>query len=436
MTTPPVVVVGGGLAGLAAAARLAKAGHSVELYEQRPQLGGRWAAYELSAGGILVDDAPGVLRFPAPWRDLFRKSGRPLEAELARSGHALVSAEPLRLVFADHTPFTLPTDRGEQFAAMTDAYGRTVAQRWRDLVDRLDDVWQVLRPLGLELELRPDRLTKSVRRSLLAHRSLADLAATAGHPHLTALVRSVAYQQGSTPERTPAFVAVELSILRTFGRWHVETTANSPERSAGRTSVLVDALVARLALRKVTVHLGHRVEGIVVRDGRAAGVTTPQGESAAAAVISTVDPWTLQSLLPPGRARLAVSGRPGWRRPRPALAPAVTHRLVTAPAPRMIEKMTLSADGVPQISYLRPVGERSVSSVHDFGSAVAAPGAGLAWRGFASWRDRPPVTAAIPGLFSAGPFSAAGPGPSQTILSGALASYASHDLLEPSPPTG
>ena len=43
----PVVVIGGGLAGLAAAARLAKAGHQVELYERSETLGGTWAPYRL-----------------------------------------------------------------------------------------------------------------------------------------------------------------------------------------------------------------------------------------------------------------------------------------------------------------------------------------------------------------------------------------------------
>ena len=78
-----VAVVGGSLPGLAAAARLAKVGHSVVLHEARPVLGGRWAE-----PGVLPD----VLDFPAPWRDLFKKSGRPLSAELARAGLDLVPA--------------------------------------------------------------------------------------------------------------------------------------------------------------------------------------------------------------------------------------------------------------------------------------------------------------------------------------------------------
>ena len=69
----PVVVIGGGLAGLAAAARLAKAGHQVELYERSETLGGTWAPYRLPSGAT-VDDAPSIIGFPAPWRDLFRKA--------------------------------------------------------------------------------------------------------------------------------------------------------------------------------------------------------------------------------------------------------------------------------------------------------------------------------------------------------------------------
>src|SRR5829696_2711626 len=187
MERPPVAVIGGGLTGMAAAARLAKLGHRVELYEKAAALGGAWAPHQL-LDGVLVDDAPAVFSFPAPWRDLFRKSGRPLEAELARLGYALVPADPPRLIFADGFDLILPTDRGEQYVTMRLAYGSGVAGRWRDLLDRLDDVWQAMRPLGLESELpaRP-RLTRRLRQRLLHRRTLADLAADLAHPHLRPL---------------------------------------------------------------------------------------------------------------------------------------------------------------------------------------------------------------------------------------------------------
>ena len=280
----PYVVVGGGLAGMAAAARLAKAGHAVELYEKSDRLGGRWAPYAL--GSVTVDDAPAVLGFPAPWRDLFRKSGRPLEAELTRAGYRLEPADPATVVFSDGTELCWPSDRGEQLSALTAAYGRPVAERWRDLVDRLDGVWQALRPLGWEAELRGRRqLTRDVRRRLLGRQSLARLGRDLAHPHLEALVRSVAYRQGSVPERTPALAAVDLSLDRTFGRWQVQ---GSDE--AGRSSVLIEALAGRLALRKVTVHLNTPVQRLERRDGRVA-VWAGDEQRPAAAVVVNADPW-------------------------------------------------------------------------------------------------------------------------------------------------
>lgn len=435
------MVIGGGLAGLAAAARLAKAGHQVEVHERRSSLGGTWAPYVLDPyarhpAEVLVDDAPCVLGFPAPWRDLFRKSGRPLEAELARTGFALVPAGPQTVVFADGASMLWPTDRGEQFTTVSASYGPAVAGRWRDLVDRLDDVWQTLRPLGLELELRPERLTKAVRRQLLAQLSVAQLAESAGHPQLTALVRSLAYRQGSTPERTPALAAVELSVRRTFGRWQLAPLKAGDGSDLGRSSVLVEALAARLALRKVTVRLNSPVSSIAVRDGRAVGIATAEGERPAAAVITTVDPWQAAELLPgAGWTRsIKAANRGGLRGLRPAAAPTITHQLVEEQVETVCETVSLTATGVPVVTYLRPSGNderHSVRTVHDFASTVPKPGYGLAWRGFASWGRRPPITTSVNGLFAAGPFSAGGSGASQTILSGALASYACHDLLAP-----
>ena len=75
-----VVVVGGGFGGLASAARLAKLGHDVTLAERLPRLGG--AVGLLEQDGFTWDTGPAATLLPAVVRDLFRKSGRPLEREL------------------------------------------------------------------------------------------------------------------------------------------------------------------------------------------------------------------------------------------------------------------------------------------------------------------------------------------------------------------
>jgi squalene-associated FAD-dependent desaturase len=56
---PDVIVAGGGLAGLAATAALASAGHSVKLFEARPFLGGRATSYEID--GETIDNCQHLL---------------------------------------------------------------------------------------------------------------------------------------------------------------------------------------------------------------------------------------------------------------------------------------------------------------------------------------------------------------------------------------
>src|SRR5215203_5675607 len=47
---PSVIVAGGGLAGLAAAAALGGAGYTVDLFEAKPYLGGRATSYTIPTG--------------------------------------------------------------------------------------------------------------------------------------------------------------------------------------------------------------------------------------------------------------------------------------------------------------------------------------------------------------------------------------------------
>ena len=407
-----VAVVGGGLAGLAAAARLAKMGHAVHLHEAQDQLGGGWAPYVLPGTEVLVDDAPGVLGFPAPWRDLFRKSGRPLEAELARLGYGLVPAPPATYRFADGSALVLPSDRGEQHEALRHAYGPGPAARWEHLVDGLGAVWQALRPLGLEEPYRPRAVTRAVARRLWSRRSIADLAETIAEPHLRAVVRSVAYRQGTTPERAPALAAVVLFADRTFGRWQVAPVA--PEGDLGRTSVLVEALAARLALRGVEVRLGSRVETVydLERTDR---------------VVLAVDPWSAATIAPEAMDRAA---RRALRTLSPARLPGAVHQVIvgrdldTPDLDGVREEVALDGTGIPLVETVRRLGGRLVRTTLDHHDVHPQPGAGLDPSGFSGWRRRPGTTAGDDRFAVAGAASPAGSSPSAVVQTGALAAYA------------
>src|SRR6478736_9069217 len=73
-----VIVIGGGLAGLAAAAALGSAGHSVKVLESRPFLGGRATSYEVGNGeeAEFIDNCQHILlRCCVNLLDFYRRLG-------------------------------------------------------------------------------------------------------------------------------------------------------------------------------------------------------------------------------------------------------------------------------------------------------------------------------------------------------------------------
>lgn len=419
MSEDPVAVVGASLAGLAAAGRLAKQGHRVLLFEATDVLGGRWARL-----GAL----PPVFTLPAPWRDLFRKSGRPFDIELARTGHALVAAPPATHSFADSTSLVLPTDRGEQWTVLTRAWGGPAATRWRDLLDELDDRWQVLRRLGLEDEFTDADLTPQRRQALRLNRTVEQLARRIGHPQAAALIRSTAWRIGSEPARAPEFVAVRLALERTFGRWQL----TRDERPVPATELL-DLLTARLELRRVDVRAGEPVTAL-----RPGVVVTGSGEIAVRAIVSAVNPWEYLRLT--GAAERTLRRRTSWT--RPAFAPLVTvtdEQRVGFTTDQRAERDPLSTTGADlrvhesvqhsrtgvRISYRLPGQE----VVHDFTACSPAPGFGTRWTSSRTWLRLPPLRAATATVFTASASSRGGNDPWAQLLSGALATYVVHEAL-------
>ncbi|TXT54529.1 MAG: Phytoene desaturase (lycopene-forming) [Candidatus Thorarchaeota archaeon] len=69
-----IVVIGGGLGGLAASIRMQAAGHSVTLLEKRHQLGGRAGVFERK--GYVFDTGPTILTPPMVVDDLFQTAGK------------------------------------------------------------------------------------------------------------------------------------------------------------------------------------------------------------------------------------------------------------------------------------------------------------------------------------------------------------------------
>ena len=73
---PDIIIVGGGLAGLAAAAALGGAGFRVELLERRPILGGRASSWEVPGTEATIDNCQHLLFWCCTnLRDFYKRLG-------------------------------------------------------------------------------------------------------------------------------------------------------------------------------------------------------------------------------------------------------------------------------------------------------------------------------------------------------------------------
>ena len=283
--TPDAVVIGAGPNGLVAANLLADAGWSVVVLEAEPEPGGAVRSGELTEPGFVHD------RFSA-FYPLGAASPVIKKLELERYGLAwrrspLVLAHPL----ADGRCPVLSTDLDETCASL-DAEVPGDGDAWRrlyglwervggPLVDALMSPFPPVRAgARMAAKLGPAGLLRFARFSLLSVQRLAEEEfAGDGGP---LLLTGAALHTDLAPDSSASSIFGWL--LCGLGQ---QVGFPVPEGGAGR---LTAALVARLEARGGRVVCNTRVRRILVRDGRAVGVVTADGDEVAAgrAVVADV----------------------------------------------------------------------------------------------------------------------------------------------------
>ena len=312
-----VVVVGGGYAGLATAARLAKTGHDVTLLERGDTLGGALGSVE--ADGYRWDAGPTSTLLPAVLRDLFRKTGRPLERELE-----LVPLETVRTHrFVDGSELALPGgSRSAQLRAVEEL-SPGEGQRWLDHVAAYTEDWEVLRRGYLEEPWDRTALPRDLRERLDSRESLQRrLRRTLKDDRLRDVAAHPFVADGHAPRDVPAWMGLVAYLEQRFGSWTVP----------GGMARVGEVLAGRMSTRGVDVRLGTSVHDVVVRGGRAVAVSTDAGEVDAEVVVCAIDPRRLPAL-----AELV-------KRTMPAIPPVVCHVGLVGDLPEVPHELVLHGD--------------------------------------------------------------------------------------------
>ncbi|MCW2616531.1 MAG: UDP-galactopyranose mutase [Frankiales bacterium] len=299
-----VVVIGAGVGGLAAAARLAHLGHDVTVCEASESVGGKLGLVEAdtSSGGFRFDTGPSLVTMPQVFRDLFEDTGG------WPRGLALEPLEPLaRYRFADGTAFDASSDLDEHCARLDAALGDGNGDDWRAFTARAKRVWDASRGPFLESPLDGPRTI-----ARLAARQPRDVSAIApgrslrslGRRHLrdprlrTYLDRYATYT-GSDPRRAPAALAAVPYVEQAYGGWYV----------TGGLHRLGEAVRDRAVECGAVLRLGAEVVRIERTAGHACGVVLADGEHLPAdVVVANADAATVYGSLvdaPTAARRLA-----------------------------------------------------------------------------------------------------------------------------------
>lgn len=314
-----VVVIGGGVAGLATAALLASRGHSVDLLEKNDELGGRVGRFERD--GFRFDTGASWYLMPEVFEHFFSLLGTSSDAELE-----LTVLDPsYRVFFEGHSqPLDVRPDRGHNRALFEslergagdrfDAYLRSAEETYdvalrRFLYSNFDSPSALLHP---DVVRRTRTLSRLLTRSLGSH-----VAAQFSDNRLRQVLGYPAVFLGSSPSRAP-------SMYHLMSRLDLGDRVLYPQGGFTRLIEVIATLARRHGAR---LHTGTPVTGILTRDGSRGGRARVTGVEHAVdgdrdrltlqadVVVGAADLHHLETaLLPPS---LQTHPVPVWRRRSP-----------------------------------------------------------------------------------------------------------------------
>ena len=274
-----IIVIGAGIGGMTAAARLARAGHEVSIYEASTRTGGKCRTEWI--GRYAFDTGPSLLTIPAVFRDFFQRTGQHMGQVLE-----LEAVDPsFDYRFADGKQVTFTNlNRKKTLEAISESFGDEAAAQWDSALLRAESMWAVSREPFVESELRSiwsllkrRHILRDLR--IIAPRAtLRDFAFT--DSHISAIMDRYATYSGSDPRKAPAVLSTIAFIEEAFGAWHIK----------GGIGTLAERITERCEKLGIQIYLNSPIQEIVIEQGAARAIIDGDGRRIEAdAIISNVD---------------------------------------------------------------------------------------------------------------------------------------------------
>ncbi|MEX2670688.1 MAG: phytoene desaturase family protein [Phycisphaeraceae bacterium] len=282
-----IIVIGGGLAGLASACTLAARGYAVTLLEKNAWLGGK--AAPLAEAGFRFDMGPTILTMPKMLRRIFAEAGRDMNASLTLhrldpqwrcffdDGAVLDLREQTKTMQQELTRFGLDARQTRQYEAFI-----RYAERLHDISER----FFFYKPIGSIRDMMDPgrsfnaRTLSDVISMRMGHSVAGTIRKYIGDDRVAQMLDHITQYVGSSPYNAPAILCGIASMQVNEGIWYPQ----------GGTRAVPEALIDLAVSLGVDLRTGVGVDRILSSGGRVTGVVTDDGQTQpCAAVVSNMD---------------------------------------------------------------------------------------------------------------------------------------------------
>ena len=305
-----IIVIGAGIGGMCVAARLAKAGHKVSIYEASDRTGGKCRTEWI--GNYAFDTGPSLLTIPAVYRDFFQRTGEQIGRVLE-----LQAVDPsFNYRFADGKQINFTNlSRKATLQSIAASLGDSAASEWDRLLRRAEAMWGVAREPFIESELTTPLALLKRRHIFKDLRIIAPRATLRDFkiqsPYLSKIMDRYATYSGSDPRKAPAVLSTIAFIEEAFGAWHIK----------GGIGTLSERITERCEKLGVEVHLNTPIASINLQGATATGVTLADGTVISAdRIVSNSDASLTYNTLIKSSHRKVRKVRRGLNKLEPSLA--------------------------------------------------------------------------------------------------------------------
>ena len=283
----PIVVIGSGLGGLAAAVVAAARGHRVAVYDKNSWLGGKAAVLEEE--GFRFDMGPTILTVPSVLKRIFAEAGESMEDWLP-----LIRLDPQwRCFFNEGDVLDLIEDvpamgkKAEAFSGkkgLAEGYEKflRVSEHLHDVSERFF-FWKSVEDIRDTMNIR-ENMNPATLRDVLSLRMGRSVAGTIRgmipDERVSQMLDHFVQYVGSSPFASPAVLCSIAHMQTSGGVWY----------PVGGTRAVAEALKKLGEKLGVVYHTGREVEKIVIEGDAVQGIVLAGGDRvAASAVISNMD---------------------------------------------------------------------------------------------------------------------------------------------------